>query len=495
MREILRRGRFKVGMDKDALNYTSSIEDDREIFEADILVNKAHIAGLIKTKILSLQDGEKILLAIKKIKNIGFDKTVKEGSFEDIHNAIETSVIQQIGEEVGGKIHTAKSRNDEVVTCIRIRLREYVLNVLSNLTDLLEILLSKAENEVNTIVPGFTHTQVAQPTSYAHILLAHYNVFERDIDRLLAAYGNINHSPLGSGAFSGTSFNIDRNLTARVLGFDGLVENTIDAVGSRDFAYETLAAYSLIAINVSRICEEIILWTSNSFEFLEISDSFSSTSSIMPQKKNPDVAEIARAKSGKIIGLLVGSLTISKNLPFAYNRDYQEITPILWEASKLTVETLMILGRMVETLRTNKEKMFDSLEKSYATATELADMLVKEKGLPFRTAHSIVGALVRFALNNNIKLLDINKDHLENVAKKELGIKLIISEKLIRKSLDIKSALSKPTDGGPAQQSIQNTIITKKAILKNIKKLIKSKNNKILKSYQSLDKMINQYTK
>ena len=215
----------------------------------------------------------------------------------------------------------------------------------------------------------------------------------------------------------------------------------------------------------------------------------------MPQKKNPDVAEIARAKSGKIIGLLVGSLTISKNLPFAYNRDYQEITPIIWEASKLTVETLMILGRMVETLRTNKEKMFDSLEKSYATATELADMLVKEKGLPFRTAHSIVGALVRFALNNNISLLEINKDHLEEVAKRELGIKLTISEKLIRKSLDIKSALSKPTDGGPAQQSIQNTIITKKAKLKNVKKLIKSKNNKILKSYQSLDKMINQYTK
>jgi len=313
-------------MDKLAVKLTTSMDHDKYIFYYDILVDYAHVLTLYKSGIISREDLTKILRALKKVKEEGFEKLPKA---EDVHEAIEKRVIEIAGNS-GKKMHTGRSRNDEIATCLRLFARDKLLDLATSLLELRAVIIKKAE-ENDTIMPGFTHMQYAQPTRLSHYLIAYHDMFDREFERLLNCLKRVNLSPLGSAAFASTSFNLDRVYTASLLGFSGVVENSMDAVSSRDFLIESVFVAASTLLDLSRICEEIILWASE-FNFIDLPDEYASISSIMPQKKNPDVAEILRAKAGKMIGYLTSAMSIYKALPFAYNRDFQEMNQILYHS-------------------------------------------------------------------------------------------------------------------------------------------------------------------
>jgi argininosuccinate lyase len=492
---VLRRGRLPEEMDKSALEYTSSLPIDEEIFEADLKVTEAHVVMLIKQKIIPSEAGAKILSALQEIGARGYGEVAKEG-FEDIHEAIEAKVIEIVGEQQGGWIHTGRSRNDEVATCLRIRLREYLLDVAENLIALLQTLLDKARSEKDTLAPGFTHTQIAQPTTFGHLLLAHVEALARDLTRLLEVYGRVNLSPLGSGALTTTGYKIDRRLTADLLGFDGILSNSVDAVGSRDFILEAMAAYALIATDLSRLCEEIILFSSDGYKMVELADEFSSTSSIMPQKKNPDSAEIARAKCARIVGLLTAAFTLCKGLPFSYNRDLQELNALLWESCKLTLTTLRVVERMVATLKVDRGRMRMLVEQSYATATELADTLVRECGIPFRTAHTIVGMVVKEAVENGVEPSKISLEMINSCSKKVLGRTLTLSEEAARNALNPTTFIARrEVEGGPAPETLAKALVEKEGWLNDMRSSIKEKRLRLQMAQERLTSLVSDYTR
>ena len=311
------RSRLSKEMDADALKLTTSMDFDWNIFQYDILVDYAHVLMLFKTGHLNENELRYIIKALKTVEKMGFDNLPKG---EDVHEAIEAAVIELT--EFGKKMHTARSRNDEIATCLRLFARDKILEILSDLAELRSVLLKKASEYKDIVCRRLPDQKYAQPTKLSHHLIAYHDMVERDFQRFLDAFKRINKSPLGSAAFVSTSFNIDRNITAKLLGFEGLIENSMDAVASRDFLIEFVSCCSLLMLSFSRICEEIILWSSE-FGFVELPDEFASSSSIMPQKKNPDVAEIIRAKAGRVIGNLTAVMAIYKALPFTYNRDFQ----------------------------------------------------------------------------------------------------------------------------------------------------------------------------
>ncbi|MDM7911611.1 MAG: argininosuccinate lyase, partial [Methanotrichaceae archaeon] len=304
---LLRDGRLG-GASEDVLRYTASREADKRIFEADLLVDKAHLVMLREQGLIQSEICSKIIEALDDLKESDL------GAGEDVHEAIEAYVISRVGPE-GGRMHTARSRNDEVATCIRLALRKEMLELMEELLSLIRTLDELAERNIDTIIPGFTHTQHAQPTTLAHHLLAHADAFQRDLGRIEDAYARVNLSPLGAAAFASTGFSINRQRTCELLGFDGLVENSMDAVSTRDFVLEVLSDLSILMVNLSHLAEELIIWSTSEFGYLELDNLFASTSSIMPQKKNPDTAELARAKAGSVMGSLMAALTICKALP------------------------------------------------------------------------------------------------------------------------------------------------------------------------------------
>ena len=371
---------------------------------------------------------------------------ILDGNEEDVHEAIEKQVIALVGPE-GGRMHTGRSRNDEVATCIRVALRAQMLDLMDELLALIKTLVELAEKNTETIIPGYTHTQHAQPTTLAHHLLAHADAYARDLERLKDAYKRVNQSPLGAAAFASTGFNINRQRTCQLLGFDGLVENSMDAVSTRDFILEVLSDLSILMVNLSRLAEELILWSTSEFGYLELDNRFASTSSIMPQKKNPDTAELARAKAGSVMGSLVSALTICKALPMSYNRDLQEVTPHLWRGMDWARSTVRILDGCVSTLKFNKARLEESSAAGFSTATELADSLVRITGMPFRTAHLIVGRIAASGHKPNLPELDTVAMEFAGFRPSERGF----SEEVLEKALDPRSNVGlRSNTGGPA---------------------------------------------
>jgi argininosuccinate lyase len=340
-----------------------------------------------------------------------------------------------------------RSRNDEVATCIRIKLREEMLKQMSALLRVREVLVAIAEVHTETVMPGFTHLQHAQPTTLAHHLLAYEQAFSRDFDRLDDAFARVNQCPLGAAAFASTGYPINREFTATLLGFDGLVTNTMDAVATRDFALETLADISILMTNVSRLCEELVIWSTSFVKFVELDDAFCSTSSIMPQKKNPDTAEIMRAKSGSVFGAFAGALLTVKGLPMSYNRDLQELTPHLWRGTRDAKESLRLLIDMLSSASFKTDRMREEAGKGFSTATELADTLVRSYGIAFRTAHTIVGRAVQ---KGSLSLLTLEESAQETGS----GISLIgkgLTQQNIDDALDVKNSIAlRRAPGGPA---------------------------------------------
>jgi argininosuccinate lyase len=424
------------------LEFLSSKEADRRIFEADLLVDRAHLIMLKEQGLVSAETCSRIIDVLDKLE----ERDLRVGNEEDVHEAIEKQVIALVGPE-GGRMHTGRSRNDEVATCIRLAQRDQMLDLMNELISLIKTLLDLAGKNTETIIPGYTHTQHAQPTTLAHHLLAHADSYARDLERLKEAYMRVNQSPLGAAAFASTGFNINRQRTCQLLGFDGLVENSMDAVSTRDFILEVLSDLSILMVNLSRLAEEIILWSTSEFGYLELDNRFASTSSIMPQKKNPDTAELARGKTGSVIGSLVSALSICKALPMSYNRDLQEVTPHLWRGMDWARSTVRILNGCVSTLKFNKARLEESSASGFSTATELADSLVRITGMPFRIAHLIVGRIAASGHKPNLPELDTAAMEFAGFRPSEHGF----SVEMLEKALDPRSNVAlRSNTGGPA---------------------------------------------
>jgi len=394
-------GRFKEPLSEIALNYSSSIEFDRHLYEEDIAGSIAHVEMLASVKVLTASEAKRICIALTAIR-----KEIKDGKFkltseyEDVHSAIEQRLTQKIG-ALGGKLHTARSRNDQIALDERLFLRSAIKGISKLVTNLQRVLLNKAEKNYGILMPGYTHTQRAQTIMLSHHLLAYINMLERDYERLQDCTKRLNKSPLGAAAFAGTPFPINRAMTAKKLGFDGIIENSIDAVSDRDFILEFISACSLMMMHLSRCAEELVLWTTKEFSFAQISDAYTTGSSIMPQKKNPDMAELIRGKTGRVYGALMNLLTTMKGLPLAYNRDMQEDKQPMFDVVKTTRESLLILAHVLVHTTFNKFHLEEELRTDFLTATDMADYLVT-KSIPFREAHKITGEVVQYCVTHRM---------------------------------------------------------------------------------------------
>ena len=403
-------GRFQKTTAPNVEKFTSSIHYDQRLYPYDIEGSIAHATMLAKQNIISKDEAAKITSALKNIlKDIEKGKITFNPADEDIHMAIERELINRIG-EAGGKLHSARSRNDQIVLDVRLFLRSEIKKILGLVNDLQVQLVNLAKSEIKTIMPGYTHMQKAQPVLLSHYFLAFGEMFARDTQRLNDCKNRLNILPLGAAALAGTSLPIDRKRTAKILNFPAISKNSMDTVADRDFIAEFIFAASLVMMHLSRFCEDLILWSSDEFGFVEISDAYTTGSSIMPQKKNPDIAELIRGKTARVYGDLFAIMTILKGLPMTYNRDLQEDKEPLFDAVDTVKDCLAIFAEMIKHTKFNAAKMYLAAQGGFSTATDVAEYLV-EKGLPFRRAHEIVGNIVAYCLKN--------KKELENLTLKE----------------------------------------------------------------------------
>lgn len=481
----LYRSRLGKEMDEDTLNYLSSLGDDGEIFLEDIEGTEAHVIMLYEQGIITRDEIRQILRALEDLKKEAAEGKVElRDGFEDIHELIESYVISRVGREIGGKIHSGRSRNDQVALDIRLRVRKYLLEIWRETLALGKALLSKAEEERETMIMHYTHLQHAQVGYVSHYLLAHLDHLLRDLERIEACYHRTNKSPLGACAIAGSTLPLDRNKVADLLGFEGLVENSIDAVSSRDFALEAVATAAIMMANLSRIAEDLIIWSSTEFGYIELPDELASPSSVMPHKKNPCVLELLRAKSGKLVGLLTELLTMMKGIPTGYNRDLQEAKTPLWEALKETRDSVKILAKIIRGVRFKRERMLESLAKSYAPAIELVETLIKYSKLPLRDAHRLVGALVKQLHEDNKPLKDSDLKTLNEISQRILGKRVNLPEEVFRKAVDPKEAAkARRTRGASTPREIEKMLEDRRNRLegaaerfeKSLKNLLKSK--------------------
>jgi argininosuccinate lyase len=462
----LRSGRLKGKMTADASSFTSSFEFDKRIFKADIQCNIAHTTMLKEQGIIASEDANKIIKALEELRSEGINALTFDSSVEDIHMALENYVTAKIG-EVAGFMHTGKSRNDQVATDLRLILKEEIEEIEEDLLNFIETILKMASNHTETVMVGYTHLQHAQPTTFAHHLMAYANEVRRDFERIVDAKKRVDMCPLGAAAMTGTGFPINRERTAELLGFSRVMENSMDAVSSRDFMAETVFALAMLASNLSKISEELIIWSTYEFRLIEISDEYSSTSSIMPQKKNPDVAEISRSKTAVLYGELLTIMTILKALPHSYNRDLQEVTPHLWNAVDITRSMLNITCDMLSTMSFKKDRGMELAIANYSTATELADLMVREKNLPFRIAHQIVGRTVTEAIDQGISPENIDSKFLDKIAMDINGAPLEIEAELVKKALDPYEIIkSRDVKGGPSPKAVKESILSLEDFIK-----------------------------
>ncbi len=408
-------GRAGKETDKIADNFNSSIMTDQRMYRQDITGSMAHAAMLAARGILTQDDADKIIDALGLIlEDIESGKLAIDPGAEDIHMFVEQILTQRIG-DTGKRLHTARSRNDQVAVDFRMYLRDTAAQIKEKLKTLLGVIAEKAEENVDTIMPGYTHLQRAQPIRFAHQLLAYAMMFSRDITRLDHAVCRMNESPLGACALAGTTYPTDRKMTAATLGFDRPSRNSIDAVSDRDFCVELLSALSIIMMHLSRFSEEIILWSSWEFRFIELDDAYTTGSSIMPQKKNSDMAELVRGKTGRVYGDLMGTLTMLKGLPLAYNKDMQEDKDSIFDALDTVIMCLDVFTPMLDTMKVNKDKMYRAAQEGFINATDLADYLTR-KGMPFRTAYKLVGELVAYCIRCGQVLEGLPMEHYKQLS-------------------------------------------------------------------------------
>ncbi len=484
------RSRLGKNLDDITLGYVSSISDDSDIAFYDIMGSEAHVIMLYENKLLNKKELKNILSSLEDLK--GGNISQPDFEPEDIHELIESLVIKKTGLEIGGKMHTARSRNDQVALDIRMKIRDDV-NILSQcLIETINTLLTLAKKHIKTIMPLYTHLQQAQVGLFSHYLIAYSDSLLRDLDRFLSLYNRVNQSPLGAGPVGGTSLPIDRNRTAKLLGFPNLIENSIDATTTRDFVAEYVAASAIMMTNLSRLSEDFIIWSSTEFSFLELSDDFSSPSSVMPQKKNPDILELTRGKTSQVIGHLTSILTTTKGLSSGYSRDLQQIKSSIWSTSKISITALIIIKSMLSDVIVNKEKMKITTEESNLVALDLAEKLVQKK-IPFRIAHNIVGNLVQIAYVSKKNLSDLNLDDIDSISQKQIKSKSLLD---LIQNTTISSSLKNRKSKGSSGTSEQIRMIShrsKKILL--YKKTVRKQNTDVKKAFDALTKHVKTLTK
>ena len=444
-------GRFKSSTSKSFQRIGASINVDKRLYEQDIFASKIHTQMLIKKKIIPIKEGKKILKGLEKIKGqIKKGKFVFKEKFEDIHLNIEKKLYEIIGNSAG-YMHTARSRNDQVVTDFKLWVKDSSLILIKELNSLMKNVVNKADKNVNTVMPGFTHLKNAQPVSFAHYLLAYYEMFKRDKKRFLNNLELIDESPLGAAALSGTSYNIDRYLTSKKLGFKKPTDNSIDTVSDRDFAIDFLYACAVCAMHLSRLAEDFIILNSDAYQLISFNDKMLTGSSIMPQKKNPDPAELIRGRTGINYGKLNSILTIMKGLPISYFKDLQDDKALVFDGFDTLKDTLILSNELIKNVSPNKTRMFNMAKTGYTTATDFADYLVKDKKLSFREAYKISSKIVNYAEKNkkNLDELTLNEvkkfyKHLNNNVLKIFNVK--------------NSMNSKNSYGGTSERNIKNMI-------------------------------------
>lgn len=441
-------GRFSEPVADFVLRYTASIDFDKRMAIADIAGSIAHATMMNHVGVLADED----LAAIKRgmaqiVEEIQTNKFEWKLELEDVHLNIEARLTQLVG-DAGKRLHTGRSRNDQVTTDTRLYLREEIDTIIHLLSDLQEVLVAKAKGETDTIMPGFTHMQVAQPVTLGHHLLAYVEMFERDRNRMIDLRRRVNQCPLGAAALAGTTYPIDREFTAKLLGFESVMQNSLDAVSDRDFSIEFTAAASLVMMHISRLSEELIYWMCQRFKFMMLPDKFTTGSSIMPQKKNPDVAETARGKAGRVAGDLMSLTLLMKGLPLAYAKDTQEDKEPVFDALDTVKDTLRAFIEMMPGVEPNREEMLRAAQAGYPAATDLADYLTK-KGLPFREAHDVVGSVVRLAQDRNCDLADLTLADLQ-------GFSTLIEEDVYEKALKLEACVAaRDHVGGTAPNQVR----------------------------------------
>jgi len=484
------RSRLGTDLSDITLDYVSSINDDSEIAYYDIIGSQAHTLMLYQNSIITKNDAKKILSALDILKNEKFDTS---SGAEDIHELIELLVIKKAGMASGGKMHTARSRNDQVALDIRMKIRDDVNIICNCLLDTVEALVSIAKNHQKTIMPLYTHLQQAQAGLFSHYLLAHADVLSRDFQRLYGTFERVNQNPLGAGPVGGTSISIDRQSTAKMLGFDGVVENSIDATSTRDFVAEYVAMISILMTNLSKISEDFVIWSTSEFSFIELADEFTSPSSVMPQKKNPDILELTRGKTSEIIGNLVAILTTIKGLASGYGRDLQQIKSSIWTTSKISISALIILKSILLTLKVNEKQMKKITESSNLIALDIAEKLV-QKGIPFRITHKISGVLVQLAYQSK---KPISKLSLEQIQRSVSDTKVdpkIVSE--IISSTTVVSSLKDRKSFGSSGYDEQKRMISDRIQRINQYRIdVAKRENKISSSIETLTKQIGEIIK
>jgi len=439
-------GRFEEELDAQAAAFSASVDTDKRLGLQDVRGSIAHARMLGARGILKAEDVELIIAGLERIgAEIERNQLQWDPAREDVHMNIEATLTQRIG-DAGARLHTGRSRNDQVATDMRIYTREACQRSMGLIDEFVAVLVLRAQDSVNVLLPGYTHLQRAQPVRLAHHLLAYCEMLERDRSRLSDACRRFNVSPLGAGALAGTTFPLDREMTARELGFDGITHNSLDSVADRDFLVETVAALANCAIHLSRIAEELVLWSTQEFGFVQMSDAFTTGSSMMPQKKNPDMAELVRGKSGRVVGDLVNLLVMLKGLPLAYNRDMQEDKPPVFDAFDTVDSSLQILAGSLATARFDAQRMRRALTEGFVDATELADYLAA-KGVAFRQAHHVAGQLVRLAIERNKTLSELSLTELQSVHP--------AFESDIYAALDLETVIERRNlPGGPARTMV-----------------------------------------
>lgn len=443
-------GRFTKETDQLVYRFNASIGFDQKFYRQDIQGSMAHVRMLAKQGILTEEEKEQILKGLESIlEDVENHRLEITEEYEDIHSFVEANLIQRIG-DAGKKLHTGRSRNDQVALDMKLYVRDEVREMDRLVLDLLKALQKIMEENLHTYMPGFTHLQKAQPITLAHHMGAYFEMFRRDRGRLHDIYQRMNYCPLGSGALAGTTYPLDREYTASLLDFEGATRNSMDSVSDRDYVIELLSAMSTIMMHLSRFCEEIIIWNTNEYQFVEIDDAYSTGSSIMPQKKNPDIAELVRGKTGRVYGALVSILTTMKGLPLAYNKDMQEDKELTFDAIDTVKGCLALFTGMISTMRFRKDRMEASAKNGFTNATDAADYLVG-KGVPFRDAHGIVGRLVLYCLEKDIALDDMTLEEYKAISP--------VFEEDIYEAISMKNCVEKRnTIGAPGAEAMQRVL-------------------------------------
>ena len=484
------RSRLGKNLGKVTLDYVSSLNDDMEIALYDILGSQAHAIMLYENKIITKKEIKKIL---KGLENLKKEKFEKKSSSEDIHELIESLIIKRIGIDAGGKMHTARSRNDQVALDIRMKIRDDINIVCQCLLDTIKSLVLLAKKHQETIIPLYTHLQQAQVGLFSHYLLSYADALFRDLDRLYVTYGRVNENPLGAGPIGGTSIPIDRLSTGKMLGLKGIVENSIDATTTRDSMVEYISAVAILMTNLSRISKDFSIWSTSEFSFLELSDEFTSPSSVMPQKKNPDILEITRGKTSQVIGNLTSMLSTIQGLPSGYSRDLQQINPSIWSASKIVISALLIMESMLKTVVVNKKNMKKAAEDGYIIALDLAEKLVHHD-IPFRKSHQIIGRLVKFAHKSGKPISKLNESEVKKVIKgKEVSLKLLME--LIQSTTITSSLHDRKSQGSSGISEQKRMIKDRMGKINAYQRGIKNRSNQVQNSLNNLNRKVKELTK